>query len=61
MKNSATKIKNIYRTHKKISKKITILELKNEIFEDFSVFLNTLQNFSVFLQRKKYFLHDNKT
>lgn len=55
MKNSATKIKNIYRTHKKISKKITILELKNEIFEDFSVFLNTLQNFSVFLQRKKIF------
>lgn len=53
MKNSATKIKNIYRTHKKISKKITILELKNEIFEDFSIFLNTLQNFSVFLQRTK--------
>lgn len=55
MKNSVAKIKNIYKTHKKLSKKITILELKNEIFEDFSVFLNTLQNFSVFLQRKKIF------
>ncbi len=53
MKISAAKIKNIYKTNKKLSKKITILEFKNEILEDFSVFLNTLQNFSVFLQQTK--------